>query len=225
MKMNCWLMLGVMLATSAIAQDNTNALPPIPAPLTSPTDAMSAPAVIDTNTPAVEPKPKHVRHRRHKPAAVASAPVTEPTVTLVPGPATVDVKNINVRGQAGLKGEVVAHLNQGDTVTVLDQINLDKHKADEPAQWAKIALPANTHVWVYAAFVDTTSKTVLPKKLNLRAGPGENYSAIGIIEHGTPVTDVKCLCFCRRDVFETGSGGTHSGRNTAGDTRSGATGD
>jgi uncharacterized protein YgiM (DUF1202 family) len=194
MKMNCWLMLGATLATSAIAQDNTNALPPIPAPITSPTQTMSAPApapaVAGTNAPAVEKKSKAVKHKRRKLAAAASAPITEPTVALVPGPATVDVKNINVRGQAGLKGEVVAHLNQGETVTVLDQINLDKHKAGEPAQWAKIALPESTHVWVYAAFVDATSKTVLPKKLNLRAGPGENYSALGVIEHGTPVTEI-----------------------------------
>jgi len=192
MKMNCWLMLGATLATSAIAQNNTNALPPIPAPITSPTDTMSAPAnaVVNTNASAVESKPKHVKHKRRKLAAVASAPITEPTVTLVPGPATVDVKNINVRGQAGLRGEIVAHLNQGDTVTVLDQMNLDKHKAGEPAQWAKIALPASTHVWVFAAFVDATSKTVLPKKLNLRAGPGENYSVLGVVEHGTPVTEI-----------------------------------
>lgn len=185
-------MLGAMLATSAIAQDNTNALPPMPAPITSPaaTTPAPAPAVASTNAPAVEKKSKPVKHKRRKLAAVPSTPVAEPTVTLVPGPATVDVKDVNVRGQAGLKGEVVAHLKQGDAVTVLDQINLDKHKAGEPAQWAKIALPASTHVWVYSAFVDKTSKTVLPKKLNLRAGPGENYSVLGIIEHGTPVTEI-----------------------------------
>jgi hypothetical protein len=58
-------------------------------------------------------------------------------------------------------------------VTVLSQINLDKHKANEPAQWAKIAFPVNTHVWVkFAKFIDKANNTVLPKKLNLarRAG-------------------------------------------------------
>jgi uncharacterized protein YgiM (DUF1202 family) len=111
-------------------------------------------------------------------------------VTLVPGPATVDAKSINVRGQAGLKGEVVAHLTNGDIVTVLGQLNLDKHHAGEPAQWAKIALPTSTHVWVNAEFIDTTNKTVLPKKLNLRAGPGENYSVLGVAERGTPVSEI-----------------------------------
>lgn len=193
MKTNCWLILGMMVATSAIAQDNTNALPPIPAPVTSPTNAVSpAPAAVDTNAPMTKPvKPtKPARHKKRKLASTESTRINEPTVTLVPGPATVDVKDINVRGQAGLKGEAVAHLKQGETVTVLDQINLDRHKAGEPAQWAKIALPASTHVWVYAAFVDKTGKTVLPKKLNLRAGPGENYSVLGVIEHGTPVTEI-----------------------------------
>lgn len=193
MKTNCWLILGMMVATSAIAQDNTNALPPIPAPITSPASAVSpAPAAVDTNAPMTKPvkQTKPVKHKKRKLAAVESARITEPTVTLVPGPATVDVKNVNVRGQAGLKGEAVAHLKQGETVTVLDQINLDRHKAGEPAQWAKIALPASTHVWIYAPFIDATSKTVSPKKLNLRAGPGENYSVLGVIQHGTPVTEI-----------------------------------
>ncbi len=60
--------------------------------------------------------------------------------------------NVNVRGQATLKSEVVTRLDQGDAVTVLEQINLEKHKTDEPAQWAKIALPASAHVWVHACF-------------------------------------------------------------------------
>ena len=105
--------------------------------------------------------------KKHK--AAPAKPINEPTVTLVPGPAEVTA-NINARGQAGLKGEVVTHLKKGETVTVLDQINLDKHKANEPAQWAKIALPSSTHVWVKPQYIDATSKTVSAKKLNLRAG-------------------------------------------------------
>jgi hypothetical protein len=68
MKTNCWLILGMMVATSAIAQDNTNALPPIPAPIISPTNEVSpAPAVVDTNTPPTEPvkQAKPARHKKH----------------------------------------------------------------------------------------------------------------------------------------------------------------
>lgn len=180
--MNCWLMLGVMIATSAVAQNNTNTLPPIPAPSPAVAPAPSTPA------PAAEPAtPAPVKKKKHK--AAPAKPINEPTVALVPGPAEV-LANINARGQAGLKGEVVTHLKKGETVTVLDQINLDKHKASEPAQWAKIALPSSTHVWVKSSYIDAASKTVSTKKLNLRAGPGENYSVLGVIEHGATVNEI-----------------------------------
>jgi uncharacterized protein YgiM (DUF1202 family) len=195
MKTNFWLILGTMIAAGAIAQD-TNALPPIPAPVTS-LAAEAAPAaggggvnsggivswnITDLKTPAA----KSVTKKK----VVAPKKISEPTVTLISGPAEVGVSNLNVRGQAGLKGEFIARITKGDAVTVLDQINLAKHAADEPAQWAKIALPSSVKVWVRASFVDATNKTVLPKKLNLRAGPSEDYSVIGVIERGTPVSEV-----------------------------------
>jgi uncharacterized protein YgiM (DUF1202 family) len=186
MKMNYWLTLGVMVAISAVAQDNTNTpntLPPIPAP--SPAVAPAAPG---TPAPMVEPAPAPAPvKKKHKAAPVK--PIHEPAVTLVPGPAEVTA-NVNARGQAGLKGEVVSHLKKGETVTVLDQINLDKHKANEPAQWAKIALSPTTHVWVKSSYINAASKTVLTKKLNLRAGPGENFSVLGVIERGTAVNEI-----------------------------------
>jgi uncharacterized protein YgiM (DUF1202 family) len=177
MKTNGWLVLGMMMATSALAQNNTNTLPPIAAPEVAPA-AETAPA----------PVPAPVKHKKHS-AMPKRVALDEPTVALVAGPAQAAVADLNVRGQAGLKGEVVAHLNQGDAVTVISQINLDKHEFGEPAQWAKIALPASTHVWVNTKYIDATSKTVLPKKLNLRAGPGENFSVLGVIERGTAVNE------------------------------------
>jgi uncharacterized protein YraI len=182
--MNCWLTLGVMIATSAVAQNNnTNTLPPIPAPSPAVVPAPSVPAPVLVPAPAPAPVKKKV----HKAAPVK--PIHESAVTLVPGPAEV-AANINARGQAGLKGEVITHLKKGETVTVLDQINLDKHKVNEPAQWAKIALPSSTHVWVKSSYIDAASKTVSTKKLNLRAGPGENFSVLGVIEHGTAVNEI-----------------------------------
>jgi uncharacterized protein YgiM (DUF1202 family) len=176
MKTNGWLILGLMMASSALAQNNTNTLPPIPAPVVAPT-AEVAPAPEATNAP--------VKHKKH--AAPKRAAIDEPTVTLAPGAAQVAVNDLNVRGQAGLKGEVVAHLQKGDVVAVLSQLNLDKHATGEPAQWAKIALPASNHVWVNTKYIDATTKTVSAKKLNLRAGPGENFSVLGVVEQGTAV--------------------------------------
>jgi uncharacterized protein YgiM (DUF1202 family) len=184
MKMNCWLTLGVMVALSAVAQDNTNSsntLPPIPAPSPAVAPAASTPAPAVEATPAPAPAKK-----KHK---APVKPIHEPMVSLAPGAAEVMV-NIYARGQAGLKGEVVSHLKKGETVTVLEQINLDKHKANEPAQWAKIALPSSTHVWVKASYVDAASKTVVPKKLNMRGGPGEKYSVLGVLERGAAVNEI-----------------------------------
>ncbi|HEY1719016.1 MAG TPA: SH3 domain-containing protein [Verrucomicrobiae bacterium] len=199
MKTNCWLILGTMIAVSAIAQENTNVpppevLPPIPAPVTSPT-AEAAPVpekmmTADGKVGATQTFSSESTPVKHKKRAAAPKKLDEPTVTLVPGPAEVAVKNLNVRGQAGLKGEFLTHLAKGDSVVVLSQINLDKHKADEPAQWAKIAFPTNAHIWVRAQFIDATNKVVLPKKLNLRAGPSENYSVLGVVERGAPVSEI-----------------------------------
>jgi len=183
-------MLGVMLATSAVAQNNSNAGATAPAP-TTPPPAVAAPAATpapEAGAPAAATKP--VKHKHHA-APAKVVPISEPTIALVPGPAQVAVKSLTARGQAGLKGEVVTHLKQGETVTVLSQINLDKHKANEPAQWAQIALPASLHVWVKASYIDKANKTVLTKKLNLRGGPGENYSVLGTIERGTSVNEIK----------------------------------
>ncbi len=182
MKMNCWLLLGAMITANVVAQDNTNALPPIPAPSAAVAPASGTPA------PAMESAPAPAPVKKKKKAAPAK-PIHEPSVSLVGGPAEVTA-NVNARGQAGLKGEVVTHLKKGEAVTVLEQINLDKHKANEPAQWAKIALPSSTHVWVKSSFIDPASKTVSTKKLNLRAGPGENFSVLGTIEHGTTVNEI-----------------------------------
>jgi uncharacterized protein YgiM (DUF1202 family) len=188
MKKNCWLILGAMIASGAIAQDNTNTLPEMPAPVTSPaaeTAPAAAPAAMEP-APAAAPAAKPKRHV----AARRRIVLHEPTVTLVPGPAEVTVSNLIVRGQAGLQGEVIAHLFKGDTVTVLDQINLAKHKADEPAQWAKINYPA-PHVWVFSKYVDAANKEITARKLNLRAGPGENYSVVGVLEKGATVNEVE----------------------------------
>ena len=199
MKINYWLVLGTMVTTAATAQTSTNnTLPPIPAPAI----VVPAPAPVEasTNAPAKKPAAKHHRNKKkptEQAAPTAATPhkldkiaFSESPVTLVPGPAVVGAENLNVRGQAGLKGEVVAHVKKGETVAVLGEITLDKHKTDEPAQLAKIALPSEVSVWVNSSFINATDKTVKPKKLNLRAGPSEDYSVLGVVEGGTVVKAV-----------------------------------
>lgn len=137
---------------------------------------------------ATPEKPAKKATTRKKHAAAQPAEPEKPIV-LVPGAATISGNNVNVRGKAGYKGEVVTKLNSGDAVTVLEQVILQKPKAGEPAQWAKISFPTNAHVWVHSAYIDA-NKTVKPRKLNVRTGPGENYSIVGTLAQGAAVQEV-----------------------------------
>lgn len=129
------------------------------------------------------------------PAKKASASKRVPfpelrTVPLMPGPAEVVASNVNVRGQAKLKSEVVTQVTKGQTVTVIEEIVRNNSGPMEPSAWAKIALPPNTHVWVHSDFINAADQTVKPRKLNLRSGPGENYSVIGVLQRGDTVKPV-----------------------------------
>src|SRR4029434_8154330 len=83
----------------------------------------------------------------------------KPAEPLSPGPAVVKQNNVNVRGKAAISSEVVTRLKKGDTVTVLEEVTLKKPKADEPAKWARIALPTNSAVWVHTSFIEPATKT------------------------------------------------------------------
>ncbi len=103
--------------------------------------------------------------------------------------ATVKQDQVNVRGLASFRGEVITKLRKGEKVTVLGEIAVEKPKAGEPAKWYRIQLPTNTPVWVNASFI--TNQTVLPKKLNVRAGPGENFSVVAVLEKGAAVKEIR----------------------------------
>lgn len=105
--------------------------------------------------------------------------------------AIVKENHINVRGQASLLGEVITQLKKDETVVVLEEISVEKPKKDEPAKWARIQMPANTPVWVFASFIDPNNKTVTTARVNLRAGPGENFSVVGRLERGEAVKEIR----------------------------------
>src|SRR6267378_4049889 len=158
------LIFTALVSTSLLAQTVTNPLaaPPIE----------SKPTSATTNAPAKKAGKK-------KAVAKKKAPTTRiVTVPLNPGPAVCEANNVNVRGQAKLKSEVVGKLTKGQQVTVLEEVQLKNSGPDEPSAWAKIVLPTNTLVWINTSFIDPANKTVKPKKLNLRSGPGENYSVL-----------------------------------------------
>lgn len=106
--------------------------------------------------------------------------------------AIVEKDRINVRGQPSVSAEVVAQLRKGTTVTILEEVPpVGKTEPGDPKRWARIALPTNSHAWVNGSFIDPTNKTVVPKRLNVRAGPSENYSVIGRLDRGTPVVEIR----------------------------------
>ena len=185
MKINFWLLFGAMFTTGVMAQPVTN--PPPAAPILS--NPAPEAASSKTNPPAAQKK--EGKKAEKKPAPKKKEPMAElKTVPLVAGPAVVDANHVNVRGQAKLKSEIVARLNKGQTVTVLEEVVHNISGPDEPSAWAKILLPTNAHVWVSTSFIDSTNHTVRPKRLNLRSGPGENYSVIGHLQQGDPVKEL-----------------------------------
>lgn len=202
MKTPYWWWLPAALATSLTAATvpnppaNTPIAEPAPAPMA--TTAPAAPA--KTNAPAAQPARKKKvattrKKRAAKPAAAKSASTNAPAAAsksakLAPGPAVVTGREVNVRGRASLGGEVITRLNPGDAVTVFEPVTLAKPKPGEPAEWARIAFPTNATAWVFANYVDPTNKTVTATKLNLRIGPGENYSVVGTLNRGDSVTEI-----------------------------------
>jgi uncharacterized protein YraI len=97
---------------------------------------------------------------------------------------------LDIRGQGSFDGEVVAHVKKGESVTVSEEITLSRVRPGEPRQWSRIDMPTNAAVWVDADFINPETKTVRVKKLNMRGGPGENYSVVGRLEQGTVITTV-----------------------------------
>jgi uncharacterized protein YgiM (DUF1202 family) len=188
MKINYALILATLVSTSVLAQS------PTPAPsATAPAEITPAPAapVPPDSTAPVKPKKaakkKTVAKKKTAPAAATPAPMLHEPLA-INQPATVK-DNVNVRGQAHINSEVVGHLKKGDTVTVLEEVTIHP-KVDEPAKWARIALPESIHVWVNSSFIDSGAQTVKAKKLNLRSGPGENYSVIGLLHKGDAVKTI-----------------------------------
>jgi hypothetical protein len=105
--------------------------------------------------------------------------------------ATVTGSRVNVRGQANLRSEVITQFKSGDRVIVLEEIAAADPKVGEPTRWARIQLPETTTVFVFAPYVDPVAKTVKVNRLNLRGGPGENFSVLGRLPRGARVTEVQ----------------------------------
>ena len=155
--------------------------------------ALLAAAVLGGVLPALGLQPPAPGASPADPPVTARTPAPtteeadEPDAPSNPEPGVSKQDHVNVRGQATLKSEVVARLEKGQPVTILEEIVLRKPAPDEPSRWYRIALPTNVAVWVHSLFIDAETMAVKPRRLNLRGGPGENYSVLGRIERGATV--------------------------------------
>ena len=183
MKMKHWMF--AVLSTCLLAETILAQAPPAAPQETAP------PVIPAGEAPKPAAKKKKVEKKAPATTAKKAAEPEKPAAAISAGPAVAKEKNVNVRGQAAINSEIVTHLKRGDLVTVLDEVALKKAKTDEPAKWAKIALPAGSVVWVNTAFIKPDTKAVIPKRLNVRSGPGENYSVLGRIDRGTVVKEVE----------------------------------
>ncbi len=217
MKKNCWILVGTLLSTSLLAQPVTNA--PATAPLETPPPApamtnvtpppastnavpaepvMAAPTSTEstsapTNAPAAKSAKKKSKKKSEKKSVAAKkkdASAELKTVPLVAGPAVAAANHVNVRGQPKLKSEVLTRLTNEEPVTVIEEIVRNNSGPEEPSAWAKIVLPAGAHTWINTSFIDSTTKTIKPKKLNIRSGPGENFSVIGQLKKGDTIQEI-----------------------------------
>ena len=174
-----WMLMGWMVC-AGVAAPAFAADPPV------------IPADVPSATPSkAEAKKKVASAKKSSEKKSAAEKKSSGVIALPhPEPAVVSQKNVNVRGQALLNSEVVARLKKGDSITVLEEITTTKRK-DEPNKWYKISLPPSASVWVNSSIGLDADKKVKSSRLNLRSGPGENFSVIGRVEKGTPVTVIE----------------------------------
>jgi len=189
--MKRWIALSGLLSVLLFAQSALSQDPPPPpaAPVTPAATPTAEPLPPSPPAPTAETEPASATSPPAAPRPAATAAPAAPSPVPSANTAVVNADNVNVRGQPSIYSEVVARLTRGDRVVVLEDITRDNAKPGSPPEWSKIALPEGTFVWVHSSYIDPVSKAVKPARLNVRSGPGENYSVLGRLERGTIIRD------------------------------------
>ena len=120
-----------------------------------------------------------------------TGPLAKDVVLDPPATATIRIDTLLVRSQPTFAGEVITSVKKGQEVTVLEQITLAKPKLNEPTNWARILLPTNAPVWVFADYVDTNTMTISRSRVNIRSGSSDFHDIVGRLEKGAPVKEVR----------------------------------
>jgi uncharacterized protein YgiM (DUF1202 family) len=106
------------------------------------------------------------------------ARVASPGISTGPGKVLKDKSNI--RARAALNAEVVAQVNSGDSVEVLER------KTADGREWLRIVLPATAECYVNSKFVQDSA--ISGNNVNVRCGPGTSYKDVGKLSKGEAVT-------------------------------------
>jgi len=104
---------------------------------------------------------------------------------------TIKGTHVNVRAQAKVTSEVVTQLNDGDRVTIIDEVKATQAGPGEPTRFYKIILPKTASAWVSAKYVKDGKVTA--SLLNVRAGAGENFSVLGRVNKATAITTIQTV--------------------------------
>jgi len=104
-------------------------------------------------------------------APLTSAPEAET-------PVVVKGSRVNLRAGAALTSEVVHQVNQGQPLIA----------RTFKGEWVEVVPPEGSAVWVHGDFVK--EGRVSANELNVRAGPGGNYSVVGRIPQGTTIEPI-----------------------------------
>lgn len=102
----------------------------------------------------------------------ASVPAADAATTR----AQITGDNVNLRAKDLPESEVVAQLNDGDVVEIKGY----------SGDWAEIVPPQSADLWVSKDFIQ--DGVVQVKTLNVRAGPGGNFSIVGSLARGDTVS-------------------------------------
>lgn len=151
-------------------------------------------------------------------------------------PAVVKVNQAKVRAQPSAHSEVLTHLKQGDTAVILAEQADPEARSGEPRRWARIEMPEHVPVWLAANLIDPKSKKVKVERINLRAGPGKNFSQLGQITKGTVVNEIRsedgwmqieapagCIAYMAAELLATSPQRGATGRSASPDRRPGPT--
>ncbi len=87
----------------------------------------------------------------------------------------VKTDRVNLRARPELTAEVVAQVQTDDRLAVVSML----------PEWVEVVPPDSVDVWAFREFIKDGVVTV--NRLNIRAGPGINFSIIGSIPGGQPV--------------------------------------